>query len=81
MVTQEGSSGISVVDPSGALWFYWQTIGSAEWNAELITGRDIGGVTSVAQVGNSVVIAATTTGGLMFYWETLGASEWHPETA
>jgi hypothetical protein len=59
-VAQVGNSTvIAVAAPDESLMFYWQPIGSEQWNAEQVAGP---GTTimwpSVAQVGNSTVIAA-----------------------
>ena len=80
-VAQVGNSSvIAAVGDAGSLWFYWQTIGSAKWNTELVAGRNTTLQASVAQVGDSSVIAAINNdSGLSFYWQTIGTAPWNPE--
>jgi len=73
--------GIAAQGPGGSLEFYWQPIGSGQWNPEQPAGP---GTTysapSVAHVGNNSVIAATRDdGSLWFYWQPIGSEQWNPE--
>jgi chitinase len=73
---------IAVGSPDdGSIQFYWQPIGSQQWNPEQVAGP---GTTpygvSVAQVGDSTVIAAVgPNDSLVFYWQTIGSLQWNPE--
>jgi hypothetical protein len=79
------SSVIAAVGVDGSLWFYWQTIGTAQWHAEQVSGPNsilqiYPHVVSVAQVGNSSVSAAVRPdASLWFYWQTIGTAPWHAE--
>jgi len=81
-VAQVGdSSVIAVQGPGNSLVFYWQPIGSQQWNQEIV--RDPGftfGAPSVAQVGNSSVIAVEgPDASLVFYWQPIGSQQWNRE--
>jgi hypothetical protein len=81
-VAQVGDS--SVIAAQGAddsLMFYWQTIGTAPWNAEQVAGPVTSmGPPAVAQVGRSSVIASRATGAIaLFFWQSIGTVPWHQE--
>jgi len=59
-VAQVGDSTvIAAADTDGSLVFYWQPIGSQQWNPEQVAGPGVAfSPPSVAQVGDSTVIAA-----------------------
>ena len=63
------------MDKNGGLWFYWQAIGTAQWNPEQLTATYPIASASVAQVGDSAVIAAlSTVNTLWFYWQMIGTA-------
>ena len=76
---------IAAMGLDGSLAFYWQPIGSQQWNPEQVaaarpTGYHLLSAPSVAQVGNSTVIAATgPDDSLLFYWQPIGSQQWNPE--
>ena len=81
-VAQVGdSSVIAAQGPDNSLLFYWQPIGSQQWNPEQVAGPGTtASAPSVAQVGNSTVIAAAAPdGSLQFYWQPIGSEQWNPE--
>ena len=59
-VAQVGNSSvIAAQGPGNSLQFYWQPIGSQQWNTEQVAGPGSAfSAPSVAQVGDSSVIAA-----------------------
>ena len=64
-VTQVGDSSVIAAQGIGnSLQFWWQPIGSRQWNQEVVAGAGSGAFSapSVAQVGNSSVIAAQGIG-------------------
>ena len=72
---------IAAQGPEISLVFYWQLIGSEQWNLEQVAGS---GTTfsgpSVAQVGDSTVIAAQgPEASLQSYWQPIGSLQWNPE--
>ena len=78
---QAGPSMPGQGDGDNFLVFFWQPIGSQQWNQESVAGY---GTTfsapSVAQVGNSTVIAVEGPDGqLQFYWQPIGSQQWNPE--
>jgi hypothetical protein len=81
-VAQVGDSTvIAAQGPDNSLLFYWQPIGSLQWNPEQVAGPGTTFWTpSVAQVGNSTVIAAQGPGGsLLQYWQPVGSQQWNTE--
>jgi hypothetical protein len=82
-VAQVGdSSVIAVQGPGNSLVFYWQPIGSQEWNLEIVARLDytIFSAPSVAQVGNSSVIAVEgPDASLVSYWQPIGSQQWNRE--
>ena len=81
-VAQVGNSAvIAVTQSDNSLWFYWQAIGSGNWNpGEQVASGGISSNPSVAQVGNSAVIAATQSNNtLWFYWQAIGSGQWNAE--
>jgi predicted chitinase len=81
-VAQVGDSTvIAAADTDGSLVFYWQPIGSQQWNPEQVAGPEsVINWPSVAQVGNSTVIAALgPDNSLLFYWQPIGSQQWNPE--
>jgi hypothetical protein len=68
---------VAVAQPDESLMFYWQPIGSEQWNPEQVAAPGTTYVTpSVAQVGDSTVIAATgTDSSLLFYWQPIGSQQ------
>jgi predicted chitinase len=81
-VAQVGDSTvIAAADTDGSLVFYWQPIGSQQWNPEQVAGPGHAfSSASVAQVGNSTVIATQgPDNSLLFYWQLIGSLQWNPE--
>ena len=72
------STVIAVQGGDGSLLFYWQPIGSRQWNREQVADTTLPAL-SVAQVGDSSVIASQGHQGLFFYWQTIGSGQWNPE--
>ena len=75
-VAQVGNSTvIATQGPGNSLQFWWQPIGSRQWNPEQVAGPDTTfSGPSVAQAGNSTVIAAQGGGGsLQFWWQPIGS--------
>jgi hypothetical protein len=72
---------IAAQGPDGSLVFYWQPIGSQQWNPEQVAGPGHAfSPASVAQVGNSTVIATQSPdNSLLFYWQPIGSQQWNPE--
>ncbi len=72
---------IAAQGAGGSLEFFWQPIGSEQWNPEQVAAPGtITSAPSVAQVGNNTVIAAQGAGGsLLFYWQPIGSEQWNPE--
>jgi hypothetical protein len=95
-VAQVGSSSVIAVEgPGGSLLYYWQPIGSQQWNQEIVL-RPGSGFTcsgpSVAQVGDSSVIAVQGNQAgpsmpgqgdgdnfLVFFWQPIGSQQWNQE--
>jgi len=71
---------IAVAQRDSSLMFYWQPIGSEQWNPEQVAGPGTTYVTpSVAQVGDFTVIAARgQEGSLLFYLQRIGSKQWSP---
>ena len=82
-VAQVGTvSAIAATNADGSLWYYWQQIGSSQWNAEQVSGPGAiaGAAPSVAPVGKGSAIAAIhADGSLWYYWQPIGSSQWNPE--
>ena len=82
-VAQVGNSSvIAVQGGSNSLQFWWQPIGSRQWNQEVVAGAGSGAFSapSVAQVGNSSVIAAQGIGNsLQFWWQPMGGRAMNSE--
>ena len=72
---------IAAQGPNDSLVFYWQTVGSLQWNLEQVAGPGTCfSAPSVAQVGGQTVIAAQgPNDSLVFYWQTSGSGQWNPE--
>jgi hypothetical protein len=64
------------------LLFFWQPIGSQQWNQEFVAGYDSAfSAPSVAQVGDSTVIAVQgPRNSLQVYWQPIGSQQWNQET-
>ena len=75
------TSVIAAQGPNDSLVFYWQTVGSLQWNLEQVAGPGTCfSAPSVAQVGGQTVIAALgSNDSLVFYWQTSGSGQWNPE--
>ena len=80
-VAQVGNSSvIAAAGPGGSLQFYWQPIGSQQWNQEQVAGPGSASGASVAQVGNSSVIAAAgRSASLQFWWQPIGSQQCNQE--
>jgi hypothetical protein len=85
-ITANGSNiNISVVSPSGAIMFYWGSLGT--WYPETVAGANTSSTSigspspSIAVSGDGVTIAATgEQGQLLFYYAVTGTGFWIPET-
>jgi hypothetical protein len=81
-VAQVGDSSVIAVEgPDASLVFYWQPIGSQQWNPEVVADPGWAfSAPSVAQVGNSTVIAVEgPDGSVLFYWQPIGSLQWNRE--
>ena len=73
---------IAAQGPNNSLQFYWQPVGSGQWNPETPGGPGTAySVPSVARVSNNTVIAVQgPNNSLQFYWQPVGSGQWNPET-
>jgi hypothetical protein len=87
-IAQVGDSAVIAAagyDAFNSLWFYWQAIGTSQWNPEPVDRTQASSAApSVTQIGDSSVIVATDNyGNVNYYWQPIGAPAWsanHKET-
>jgi hypothetical protein len=73
-IAQVGNTAAIAAVGSKGLFFYWQEIGGASWQSELVAAPTPPVVeASLAQVDNTAAIAAVRQdGSLWYYWQTIG---------
>ena len=72
---------IAAQGPDGSLAFYWQPIGSLQWNPEQVAGPGTTVSAAVGRPGRELDgdRGSGPDGSLAFYWQPIGSLQWNPE--
>ena len=77
-----GETDVLAVGTNGALYYYYNALGSPTWNQLTVAAGGIASAPAVVQRGNGEtdVLAVGTNGALYYYYNALGSPTWNQLT-